>query len=323
MENKRELLVIGGMTPRMMEAFARNFIVHELAKTGDIDGFLRDDGERIEAIATFGAEKVPAALIDALPNLKMISCYGVGYDGIDTAGAVERGIVVSHTPNVLNDDVANTAILLMLAVSRQLVRDDRWVRSGNWKAKGSAPLTRSIEGKPVGIVGLGRIGETIAQKLRAFACEVSYHSRTRRDVPYAYYSNLTEMAAAVDYLIVITPGGAATRHLVNREVMDALGPEGTLINVARGTVVDEAEMVAALIEGRLGYAGLDVFEAEPHVPEELFTMENVVLLPHVGSATVETRRAMGDLTVENLERFFREGTVTTPVPEAAHLVKLD
>jgi len=321
MGDKRELLAIGGMTPRMMEAFARNFVVYEMAAIGDPESFLREKGEGIEAIATYGAEKVPASLIDALPNLKMISCYGVGYDGIDTAKAVERGVVVTHTPNVLNDDVANTAILLMLAVSRQLVRDDRWVRSGNWKAKGAAPLTRSIEGKPVGIVGLGRIGETIAEKLQAFSCKVSYHSRNRRDVPYAYYSDLRQMAEEVDYLVVITPGGAATRHLVNREVMDALGPEGTLINVARGTVIDEAEMVAALREGRLGYAGLDVFEAEPHVPEELFTMDNVVLLPHVGSATAETRQAMGDLTVENIERFFAEGTVTTPVPEAAHLVK--
>ena len=321
MENKRELLTIGNMTARMMNAFARDFIVHEMAAISDLDGFLRDDGDRIEAIAAYGAEKVPADLINALPNLKIISCYGVGYDGIDAAAAVERGIIVTHTPNVLNNDVANTAILLMLAVSRQLVRDDKWVRAGNWKAKGAAPLTRSIEGKPVGIVGLGRIGERIAEKLQAFSCEVSYHSRNKRDVPYRYYAGLEEMAKDVDYLIVITPGGAATRHMINREVMNALGPEGTLINVARGTVVDEAEMVAALREGRLGYAGLDVFEAEPHVPEELFGMDNVVLLPHVGSATVETRQAMGDLTVENIERFFREKTVTTPVPEVAHLVK--
>ncbi|WP_075997620.1 2-hydroxyacid dehydrogenase [Salaquimonas pukyongi] len=323
MENKRELLVIGEMTPRMMAAFARDFTVHELSGIDDIPGFLNEAGERIEAIATFGAETVPQQVMDGLPNLKIISCYGVGYDGIDTQTAVKRGIVVTHTPNVLNNDVANTAILLMLAVSRQLVRDDCWVRSGNWKVKGAAPLTRSIEDKTVGIVGLGRIGETIAAKLQAFSCKVCYHSRNPRDVAYPYFADLVAMAKAADYLIVITPGGAATRHLIDRAVLDALGPDGTLVNVARGSVVDEAAMVAALREGRLGYAGLDVFEAEPHVPEELFAMDNVVLLPHVGSATVETRQAMGDLTVENLQRFFKQGRVTTPVPECAHLVEVD
>ena len=189
--------------------------------------------------------------------------------------------------------------------------------------RGNAPLTTSIEGKKVGIVGLGRIGETIARKLEAgFDCDIAYHSRNEKpEASYRYYGDLKQMARDVDYLVVITPGGPATNKLVNREVMDALGPQGTLINVARGSVVDEAEMVKALQEGRLGNAGLDVFEKEPQVPEELFSMENVVLTPHVASATVETRQAMGDLTVENLLQFFENGTVISPVPECASIAK--
>lgn len=314
-----EMLLIGGATPRMMENLATRFKIHEASKIADLAGFLAENGGRIEAVATNGHDGVKPEIMSALPNLKVISCYGVGYDAIDTAEAVRRGIVVTHTPNVLNNDVANTAIMLMLAVSRRLIRDDQWVRSGNWLAKGNAPLTTSIEGKKVGIVGLGRIGETIAKKLAAgFDCDISYHSRNEKpDVAYRYYGDLVAMASDVDYLIVITPGGAATSKLVNRDVMDALGPEGTLINVARGTVVDEAEMVKALQDGRLGNAGLDVFEKEPEVPEELFTMENVVLTPHVASATVETRQAMGDLTVNNLLQFLENGTVISPVPECA------
>lgn len=312
------MLLIGTATPRMMEAFAAEFTVHERDKIEDLAGFLAQSGAKIEAIATNGHAGVPREIMDGTPNLKVISCYGVGYDAIDVEAAKAKGVIVTHTPNVLNNDVANTAIMLMLAVSRRLLRDDQWVRSGNWKSKGNAPLTTSIEGKRVGIVGLGRIGETIARKLEAFSCDIVYHTRNiKPDSPYRHYADLLQMAADVDYLVVITPGGTSTNKLVSRQVMDALGPQGTLINVARGTVVDETEMVKALQDGRLGNAGLDVFEKEPHVPEELFAMENVVLIPHVASATVETRQAMGDLTVENLVRFFREGVVTSPVPECA------
>lgn len=317
---KRSLLLIGGATPRMMERFSDHFVVHELAEIEDPEAFIRETGATIEAIATNGHDGVKPELMASLTNLKVISCFGVGYDAIDAKRAAQRGIMVTHTPNVLNDDVANTAIMLMLAVSRRLVRDDAWVRSGKWKSQGAAPLTRSIEKKPVGILGMGRIGRRIAEKLQAFDCDVSYHSRRRNpDVPYRYFADLIEMARAVDHLVVITPGGPATLHLVDRPVIDALGPEGTLINVARGSVVDEPELVKALEEGRLGGAGLDVFENEPDVPSSLISMTNVVLTPHVGSATVETRQAMGDLTVENLVRFFGEGKVTSPVPECAHL----
>ncbi len=317
---KRDLLVIGNVTPRMVERMSPDFALHIAKDIDDLTGFLAEHGGKIEAVSTTGFDGIKPEVMAALPNLKVISCYGVGYDAIDVETAAKRGIMVTHTPNVLNAEVANTAIMLLLAVSRRLIRDDRWVRSGNWKTKGNPPLTRSIEGSRVGIVGLGRIGETIARKLAAFECEVVYHSRSEKTgVPWRYYGDLVSMARDADTLIVITPGGAGTRKLINRAVIEALGPEGTLINVARGPVVDEAEMVAALQDGRLGNAGLDVFENEPDVPEALFAMDNVVLTPHVGSATVETRQAMGDLTVDNLIAFFRDGKAITPVPECSGL----
>ena len=317
---KPELLQIGGVTPRMSEQMSKHFNVHELNAVPNVNAFLKEKGGLIQAVITNGHDGVKPEIMSALPNLKMISGYGVGYDAIDVNAAAERGIVVSNTPGVLSADVANTAIMLMLAVSRRLIRDDHWVRSGKWKASGAAPLTRSIEGASVGILGLGRIGQAIAHKLEAFDCKISYNARTKKDsVPYLYVKDLVEMARNVDYLVIITPGGSSTNKLVNREVMDALGPEGTLINVARGSVVDEAALVLALQEGRLGNAGLDVFEEEPNAPEALFAMDNVVLLPHVASATVETRQAMGDLTVENAVKFFNEGKALTPVPECAHL----
>ena len=319
---KPHLLLIGGTTPRTMAAMQENFTVHVGKDVTDWNRFLDDTGTSIVAVATNGHDGLKPEIMARLPALKVISCYGVGYDAIDAKAAAAAGVIVTHTPNVLNRDVANLAILLMLAVSRRLLHDDAWVRSGKWKSIGNAPLTSSIEGKKVGILGLGRIGETIARKLAAaFDCDISYHSRNAKPgIAYRYYPDLEAMARDVDYLVVITPGGAATNRLVDRKVIDALGPKGTLINVSRGTVVDEKELVDALAQGRLGAAGLDVFEHEPNVPEALFAMDNVVLLPHAGSATEETRRAMGDLMVENLVRMVREGTVSTPVPECAHLV---
>lgn len=314
------MLLIGGATPIMMDEFHRHFTVHVWDDIADKDGFLASHGADIAAVATNGHDGVAPDIMAGLGNLKIISCYGVGYDAIDTSVATARGIMVTHTPIVLNNDVANTAIMLMLAVSRRLVHDHDWVCSGRWQEQGNAPLTRSIEGAKVGIFGLGRIGQTIARKLGAFACDIAYHTRTEKpDLPYRFYDDLTAMAKDVDYLIAITPGDASTYQKINREVIDALGPDGTLINVGRGSVVDEDALVAALEDGRLGGAGLDVFANEPHVPPALCKMDNVTLTPHVASATVETRRAMGDLTIENLLRFFNDGSVTTPVPECAHM----
>ncbi len=318
--SKPDLLLIGPATRRMRDAIEAHFTIHELHEMTDADTWLAENGHKITHVATDGHYGVKPQVMAYLPNLRMISCYGVGYDNIDAKACAARGIMVTHTPNVLNAEVANTALLLLLATSRRLVRDDAYVRSGKWPKDGPTPLTRSVENRKVGILGLGRIGEEIAGKLQIFNADISYHSRNEKpDSPYRYYGKLADMARDVDTLICITPGGAATRHIVNREVLDALGPDGTLINVGRGTVVDEAEMVKALQDGRLGGAGLDVFEAEPQVSEALFAMDNVTLLPHVGSATVETRQAMGDLVTDNLIQFLKEGTVISPVPECADL----
>lgn len=320
---KPEMLLIGGATERMLTKMNARFEVHMLSEIDDLDAWAASHAEKIEAVATNGHDGVKPQIMAALPNLKIVSCYGVGYDAIDTRVCVDRGILATHTPGVLNADVANLAVLLMLASSRCLIRDDLWVRSGNWAKNGNAPLTRSIENKKVGILGLGRIGAEIARKLEVFGCDISYHTRSPKDVAYTYYDDLVKMASDVDYLIAITPGGPATNKLVNRDVMNALGAQGTLINVARGSVVDEQELVLALQEGRLGFAGLDVFEDEPNAPEALFELENVVLTPHTASATIETRQAMGDLTVDNLISFFDNGTVISPVPECASIASVD
>ena len=312
-----ELLQISGMTEEMRARLDAVFDITDLREQSDTEAFLEAEGGRFTHVLTDGHLGVKPPVMDRLPNLKMISCYGVGYDNIDAAEAHRRGIMVTHTPNVLNAEVANTALLLILACYRELLRDDAWVRSGDWEAKGNAPLTRSADNQTVGILGLGRIGQEIAERLAPFNPTVLYHTRSRKDVPYEYVGDLTEMARRSDILICITPGGPATQHLVNRAVLDALGPEGTLINVARGSVVDEAALIEALEEGRLGWAGLDVFEDEPRVPARLRALKNTVLLPHVGSATVETRRAMGMLTVDNLIQHLEDGTVKTPVPECA------
>lgn len=306
-----DLLQIGGITDTMRVRLEEHFTIHKLA-----EGAYPADA--ITHIATNGHDGVPADVMATCANLKMVSCYGVGYDAIDTTAAANRGILVTHTPNVLNAEVASTAILLMLASFRNFLHDEAHARSGAWE-QGGAPLSRSADNRRVGILGLGRIGQAIADKLEAFDAEIHYHSRTRKEVPYTYHASLTDMAKAVEVLICITPGGPSTHRIVNAEVMDALGPEGTLINVSRGSVVDEPAMVQALQDGRLGYAALDVFEAEPKIPDALKTMSNVVLLPHVGSATVETRAAMGGLVVDNLIEHLSSGKVLTPVPETAHL----
>lgn len=311
-----DLLLIGSVTAPMRARIDARFAVHQY---GDVD--LAQVGPLIEYVSTDGHLGVPAEVLQACPNLKLVASYGVGYDAIDTTACVQRGIVVTHTPDVLNAEVANTAILLMLALYREMLRDDAYVRSGDWATQGNAPLTRSPEGQRVGILGLGRIGSEIARKLSAFDARIAYHSRSAKDVPYAYYEDLIAMARDVDVLICITPGGAATHHLVNAQVIEALGPQGSLINLGRGSVVDEAALIAALQGGSLGWAGLDVFEDEPRVPEALCALSNVVLLPHVGSATVETRAAMGKLTVDNLISHLDNGQVISPVPECAQLAE--
>jgi lactate dehydrogenase-like 2-hydroxyacid dehydrogenase len=315
------LLQIGNVTQRMKNRFDELFDVHVWFDQQDPDAFVADQGSGVLAIVTDGHWGVPDQLLARLPNLKVVSSYGVGYDAIDADDAAARGILVSHTPNVLNDEVADTAIMLWLATSRRLIQADKWARSGQWERKGAFPLTRSVQKRQVGILGMGRIGETIAKRAIGFDATIHYHSRARKDVNFIYHSTVNDLAAAVDVLFVITPGGTATTHLVNTDVINALGPQGILINVSRGSVVDETALIAALQEGRLGSAALDVFEHEPTIPDALKTMDNVVLAPHIGSASVETRQAMGDLTCDNLERYVQDQTVVTPVPECAHLTR--
>jgi lactate dehydrogenase-like 2-hydroxyacid dehydrogenase len=317
---KPELLFYGTPKPGMMDQLSLKFEITNANELIDDTAFWSGKSSEVEAIAITGHGKLTDDLMAKLPKLKIISSFGVGYDSIDAISAAKRGIVVSHTPNVLNADVSNTAIMLMLAVSRRLVVDDTYLRAGRWAKEGAAPLRESMDGRKVGIVGLGRIGLEIGRKLEAFDMEISYHTRSKKDdVAYQYYSNLVELAKNIDFMVVITPGGAETEKLINREVMNALGSDGILINIARGTVIDETEMVKALQDGRLGGAGLDVYEAEPNVPEALFELENVVLLPHVGSATIGTRQAMSDLVIKNLFSFFDTGKAIAPVPECSDL----
>ena len=279
-----------------------------------------EDLSRFTGMASFGWG--PAAMLDRMPALKILSSFGVGYDGVDAAHAASKGVCVTHTPDVLNDDVANLAIALTLMTQRRLVQQDAYVRAGRWEKEGNYPLQTSIAGKTVGIVGLGRIGKAIAEKLSVFGCKVAYHGRRKQDdVDLAYHGDLTQMAREADVLIVITPGGPATHHLIDREVIEALGPKGCLVNVARGSVVDQDALVEALADGRLGSAGLDVFEDEPRVPEALYAMENVTLTPHTASATWETRQAMSDLVVENLVAYLVHGEAKTPVPECAQVAR--
>lgn len=319
MPDKPRLLQIGDVTDRMHARFEAGFEVVRLFDQADRAAFLASEGASFEAVATDGHWGVPDDVSAALTDLKVVASYGVGYDAIDADAMAARGILVSHTPDVLNDEVADTAIMLWLAVSRGLLPAERWARSGRWETDGAYPLTHTVRGRTVGIVGMGRIGQTIARMAEAFDARVLYHARSRKELAYEFHPDLVEMAGASDVLIVITPGGAETRHLVDGRVIEALGRDGILINVSRGSVVDEAALVAALRAGKLGGAGLDVFEAEPKIPDALKAMENVVLLPHVGSATVETRRAMGDLVCENLDLWLAEGRVVTPVPECRAL----
>ncbi|CAN5484251.1 2-hydroxyacid dehydrogenase [soil metagenome] len=276
--------------------------------------FLAQHADQITVAVTSGRTGVDATLITDLPKLAAIVHFGVGYDTTDVDAAAARGIVVSNTPDVLTDCVADTAVGLMIDTLRQFSAADRFVRNGAWPSA-NYPLTRQVSNTRVGIVGLGRIGGAIAHRLKGFGCHISYHNRRQvPDSPFTYLSSPAELAAAVDVLIVAAAGGSGTRHLVDADTITALGPQGYLINVARGSVIDEDALVDALSNGRLAGAGLDVFTDEPNVPEALFTLDTVVLLPHVGSGTVETRAAMEALTVQNLDSFLATGDLVTPIP---------
>ncbi len=267
----------------------------------------------VRAVVAKGETLFNDEVMARFPKLEIIALCSVGFDGIDVAAAHKRGIAVTNTPGVLTDDVADLAIALMLAVARRVAAADQFVRSGAW-SKGAFPLNRKVSGSRLGIVGLGRIGQAIAKRAEAFGMSVAYTARARKaELPYTFYPNAQALAKEVDFLIVSTPGGAATRAMINAEVLDALGPDGYLINVARGSVVDEPALIAALQQKRIAGAGLDVFADEPNVPAALLAMDNVVLAPHMGSGTVQTRTAMGDLACANLLAHFAGKPLLTPV----------
>lgn len=309
------VLITQNMMPLIMQGIEGRFPSVRLFEQADRAAFLATEGSRFKGLVTGQSVACDRALMQALPNLKIISSFGVGYDLVDAAAAAELGITVTNTPDVLTDEVADLAMGLLIATVRRLPQADRFVREGRW-LKGNFALSDTLRGKRMGILGLGRIGKAIAHRAAAFGLDLAYCGRQRQpDVPYPYFASLVEMAAAVDILMVIAPGGAATKGIVNRAVMQALGPAGTLINVARGSLVDEDAMVEMLASGALGAAGLDVFEDEPRVPERLFGLENVVLLPHVGSASVHTRNRMGQLVVDNVIAIADGRAPLTPVPE--------
>lgn len=308
----RPVLQVGPLKPSLAKTLHDDYAAYVLPD--EPAEFLAEHGGEITAVVTSGRTGVDAELMAALPNLGAVVNFGVGYDTTDVDAAAARGVLVSNTPDVLTDCVADTAVGLMIDVMRQFSASDRYVRAGRWPADGSYPLTRQVSNKRVGIVGLGRIGNAIALRLSAFGCVISYHNRRPVEgSPYEYVGSPVELARDVDVLVVAAAGGDGTRELVSREVIEAIGADGYLVNIARGSVVDEEALVDALVGGRLAGAGLDVFADEPQVPEALLTMDNVVLLPHVASGTVETRAAMEELTLRNLDNFLKTGTLVTPV----------
>lgn len=314
--SKPEILVVAKVWPPYLEALKEAFVVHDRTHESDPAAFALA-APRIRAIAGSGESQVSRELIAKLPALEVISVFGVGYDRYDVAAASERGIPVTNTPDVLTDDVADMGIALMLAIARTVPQADKYVREGMWP-NGPMPLARKVSGARLGIVGLGRIGSAIARRATGFDMSIAYTSRNKvADSPYTYYPTPAALAAEVDFLMVITPGGTGTKGLINAEVLNALGAKGYLINVARGSVVDESALVTALQNNVIAGAALDVFENEPHVPAALCAMSNVVLTPHVASATWQTRRAMADLAFGNLQAHFAGKPLLTPVPSSS------
>ncbi len=312
--SKPEVLAVAKLHPFYMEALQSLYTVHDRAHLEDAAVFAAI-APNIVGIAASGESLVPANLLAQLPNLKVVSVFGVGYDGVDTQAAIARGVPVTHTPDVLTDDVADLAMGLLLSVARQIPQAGQYVREGRWPA-GPMALGRKVSGARIGIVGLGRIGQAIARRARAFDMSIAYTARTEKpESGFTFCRTAKALAAEVDFLVVITPGGAGTRRLIDADVLAALGTKGFLINVARGSVVDESALIAALQSDVIAGAALDVFEDEPNVPQALWNMPNVVLTPHMASATRETRRAMADLAFANMKAGLMGQPLPTPVPE--------
>ena len=318
--DKPDVLLVGNKKPVMIQGLEPKVTLHFTADAKDPDAFFKSIGDKIRAIAiAYTANKIDADFMRRFPKLEQISSFGVGYDHVDAKWAGSQGIVVTNTPDVLNEEVADTTLGLLLCTLREFPQAERYLRAGKWPA-GHYPLTKAtLQGRTVGMVGMGRIGKAIARRLEAFGVTVVYHSRNPQSgVTYKYYPKLTDMARDVDTLIVIVPGGPATANMINAEVLKALGPSGVLINMARGSVVDEPALIEALKNRTIYSAGLDVFAKEPQVPKELMEMEHVVLFPHLGSASVATREAMDRLVVDNILAWVAGKPPLTPVPETPY-----
>jgi lactate dehydrogenase-like 2-hydroxyacid dehydrogenase len=310
---KPEIIITAKGHAGTMATLQSEFTARNLFEASDRNSFLEKCAPRVRGLAAFGPMPVDGKLMDALPKLEIISNFGVGVDAINLADAKQRKIIVTNTPDVLNDCVADTALALVMNTMRKFPQSEAYLRAGHWASRGPYPLTTSLGGKTLGILGLGRIGEAIAKRAIACGMKIRYHNRNRKDVPYPYDPDPVTLAKSSDVLMVVTPGGPETNRLINEKVLQALGPEGYLVNIARGSIVDEPVLLRYLQQKKIAGAGLDVFADEPRVPPEFFTLDNAVLFPHVGSATVETRKAMGDLQVENLRRHFAGKPVVSRV----------
>jgi hydroxypyruvate reductase len=307
----QEIMQVSPLPPFMMNALQEaDYIVHDHTHIKDPGALVK-----VTALVGTGAAVVDKKLLSMLPNVKLIAICGVGYDGVDVVAAKEKGIVVTHTPGVLTDDVADLALGLVLSIGRRIPQADRFVRNGDW-VNDTFPITRKVSGARLGVVGMGRIGRAIGKRAAAFDMRIAYTGReAKADVPYTFYKTVTALAAEVDYLVVAVPGGDGTKNLIGASVLQALGPKGYLINIARGSVVDQPVLVQALKGKAIAGAALDVFWDEPIVDPELRRLPNVVLTPHIASATDETRQAMAALTLDNLQAFYERRALPTPVPE--------
>lgn len=312
--NNPTVLITCFLGKTLAEQIEQRFKTYKLWEQTDQAAFLENHGHEVTAVATgsfYGAQK---ELIDKLPNVKIIANFGVGYDSVDVNYATQKGVIVTNTPNVLNDCVADLTMGLLLDVSRKISEADRFIRAGHWQKGIAFKAGVKPSGKKCGIVGLGRIGKAIAKRAEAFDMQIAYFGRHKQqDCHYTYYDNVVELAKAVDYLIIVVPGGEHTKRLIDATVLAALGPQGYLINIARGSVVDGKALLQALQTNQIAGAALDVYAHEPQVPDALLKLDNVVMTAHIGSYTVETRRAMGDLVFENLESYLTGNGAITPV----------
>jgi lactate dehydrogenase-like 2-hydroxyacid dehydrogenase len=310
---KQDLIITGPMYPPTLAELEQTYNAHRLWTAPDKEALLASMADRITAVASSNSGGINGATMAKLPKLKTIAHFGVGYDTVDVDAARARKIAVTNTPDVLTEEVADLALALVLAAVRKVPHGDKFVRDGKW-LKGAMPLTESVQGKTCGIIGMGRIGRAIAKRAEAFNLRIAYQGPNKKnDVAWAYFKDPVELAKEADIVVVACPGGEATRGLVTRAVLEALGPKGTIVNISRGTVIDEPAMLEALQTGKLGAAGLDVFADEPRVPEGFLALDNVVLQPHVGSATHQTRKAMGQLVIDNLAAHFAGKPLVTPI----------